>query len=649
MFGSANLLLPVEQIIGGNYEILGKLGSGGMGEVYRARDARLNRTVAIKVLRADFTDPDRRRRFIQEAQSASGLNHPNIIVIHDIIHHEGSEVMVMEYVSGRTLSDLIPPGGLRVPQVINYGMQTADALAAAHAAGIIHRDLKPGNIMVTEKGLVKLLDFGLAKLAIETRNEDPDATDVMRPMTVEGSIIGTLSYMSPEQAQGKKIDPRSDIFSFGAVLYEMATGMRAFSGENSATTLSAVLRDDPPPLAQTTPDVPPELESVIQRCLRKNPDDRYQTMQTAYEALRDLKRVSDSGILYRSHISPDAPTVIGLPPALAASVMSAPATAVPPSASVKKTPVGAIIGGTVLAIALAGGGLFWWRTTHREAETQAIPPAVEAILEAAKNANEALDNDAILEMAKAHVSNSLIISQIRSASRRDFDLSPGEVIKLVKGGVSEEVIEAMRHPDRVPQPAQSANPAEPPGAAPEKSAAQPPQTAAGQQPHTGGQQPQAVPQPVSPPVPPPSPAPAQTSASKTANVVRTADGVPFMLVLDDDVPRDAGEGTKIRFTAATEVRVGGTVVIPKGAKALGEVHSSVKKRMFGRESKVTYRLLEATSVNGTPLKIRATPSAKDGDAAGRPLDPSGNKSKDIAAPKGTQVPAYLVGNQAVAP
>ncbi len=206
------------------YQLLEKLGAGGMGDIYKAQDTRLNRFVAIKVLTKSTTgDLERKRRFIQEAQAASALNHPNIITIHDIISEGDTEFMVMEYVNGKTLVDLIPKGGLRVPQALKYSVQMADALQVAHNAGIVHRDLKPGNVMVTESGLVKILDFGLAKLTDRgplSHVSETDATQTMgdAPLTVEGSIIGTVSYMSPEQAQGKKVDTRSDIFSFGVVL-----------------------------------------------------------------------------------------------------------------------------------------------------------------------------------------------------------------------------------------------------------------------------------------------------------------------------------------------------------------------------------------------------------------------------------------------
>src|SRR6202171_1686209 len=312
------------------YQLLEKLGAGGMGEIYKALDTRLNRTVAIKVLpSAKSGDPERRRRFLQEAQAASGLNHPSIITIHDVISEGDTEFMVMEYVHGKTLNDLIPKGGLRVPLLIKYALQMADALSTAHAAGIVHRDLKPANAMVTEAGLVKILDFGLAKLTDQGPVPDsPDdrtrTMDNVAPMTVEGSILGTVSYMSPEQAQGKKVDTRSDIFSFGAVLYEMATGVRAFEGESSLSTLSAILRDQARPMSEVAPDVPPQLESVIQRCLRKMPEDRWPGMKEVQGALSALKRESDSGSLYTSRMMAPAVTSSITPSPAMVSAAAAP-------------------------------------------------------------------------------------------------------------------------------------------------------------------------------------------------------------------------------------------------------------------------------------------------------------------------------------
>ncbi len=245
-----------------HYAFLEKLGAGGMGEIYKARDSRLNRMVAVKVLAPGKTgDPQRRRRFIQEAQAASALNHPNIITIHDILPDGDTQYMVMEYVAGKTLHDLISAGRLPVPQVLQFATQMANALGVAHAAGIIHRDFKPANVMVTGSGLVKILDFGLAKLtdisagtAVTLDGEQNTLTAA--PLTREGSIMGTVHYMSPEQAEGLKLDYRSDIFSFGAVLYEMVTGHRAFDGDSGISTLSAVLRDEVKPIHEIAPDVP---------------------------------------------------------------------------------------------------------------------------------------------------------------------------------------------------------------------------------------------------------------------------------------------------------------------------------------------------------------------------------------------------------
>ena len=212
----------------GSYQILSLLGAGGMGVVYKARDTRLKRSVAIKVLPADqVSDPERKRRFIQEARAASALNHPNIITIYDIGSEGGIDFIVMEYVAGKTLDQLIPRKGLRLNETLKLAIQMADALAKAHSAGIIHRDLKPTNVMVTDDGLVKVLDFGLAKLT-EVEN-DEGGTRTTQLQTEEGTIVGTVSYMSPEQAEGKKVDARSDIFSFGSVLYEMVTGQKGIS------------------------------------------------------------------------------------------------------------------------------------------------------------------------------------------------------------------------------------------------------------------------------------------------------------------------------------------------------------------------------------------------------------------------------------
>ncbi|HWF07874.1 MAG TPA: protein kinase [Bryobacteraceae bacterium] len=293
-----------------HYEILEKLGEGGMGLVFKARDLQLGRFVAIKVLSAGAGESsDHRARLIQEARAASALNHPNIITIHDIVSIEEGECIVMEFVRGKTVADLVEAGRIPAIDCLKYATQIADALTAAHSIGIIHRDLKPANVMITPEGLAKVLDFGLAKLSGEEEGadalgfEDSDRTMSIhnsRPKTAEGAIIGTVAYMSPEQAQGQRIDARSDIFSFGAVLYEMFTGDRAFRGSSGLATLTAVLRDNPQEFSKTKVDAPQEAQEIVMRCLRKDPDQRFQSMRDVKNAIEHVYFASRSGILQLS-------------------------------------------------------------------------------------------------------------------------------------------------------------------------------------------------------------------------------------------------------------------------------------------------------------------------------------------------------------
>jgi Tol biopolymer transport system component/predicted Ser/Thr protein kinase len=286
----------------GHYRIDSKLGEGGMGVVYRATDTRLDRRVAVKVLRPDaMADPVRKRRFIQEAKTASALNHPNIITVYDVHSDDGTDYIAMEYVEGRTLDQATGRRGLGLTETLKYGIQIADALARAHAAGIIHRDLKPANVMITNEGLVKVLDFGLAKLA-EPADSDPSAETVTVPAsgpppTQEGVIVGTVAYMSPEQAESRKIDARSDIFAFGSVLYEMVTGRPAFHGASTMSTLSAILHQEPKPLREAVEGAPRDLEKVVARCLRKEPDRRFQHMADVKVALQEILQDAESGQL----------------------------------------------------------------------------------------------------------------------------------------------------------------------------------------------------------------------------------------------------------------------------------------------------------------------------------------------------------------
>jgi serine/threonine-protein kinase len=270
----------------GPYEILALLGAGGMGEVYKARDTRLHRIIALKILPVEKVgDADRRRRFLGEAQAASRLNHPNIITIYDISEENGVCFIAMEYVAGKTLEQANPSGGLPLKQAIKYAAEIADALAAAHAAGIIHRDLKPANIIVTEDGRIKLLDFGLAKFIEPAVAAAEGETATLH--TIPGAIMGTAAYMSPEQAEGRELDARSDIFSFGLVLYEMLCGRRAFQADTWISTVAAVVRDEPRPLRVMNAALPALVEQHVARCLRKDPLQRFQTMLEVKQALAD--------------------------------------------------------------------------------------------------------------------------------------------------------------------------------------------------------------------------------------------------------------------------------------------------------------------------------------------------------------------------
>jgi Tol biopolymer transport system component len=280
------------------YRIVEKLGVGGMGVVFRATDTSLGRSIAIKLMPAVTVDhPDAKRRFVQEAKAASALNHPNIVTIYEIGTNGEVDYIAMEFVAGRTLLDRIYSGGLRMSETLRYAVQIADALAAAHAAGIIHRDLKPSNIMVTDKGLVKILDFGLAKLSRQRGGSDLTGTMQTGPLTTEGTVVGTAAYMSPEQAEGKPVDARSDIFSFGAILYEMITARRAFRGETALSTLAAVLGKEPQEIEEIAPGVPDELAQLIRRCLLKEPERRVQTMEEVRPILEELQLRSMTGQL----------------------------------------------------------------------------------------------------------------------------------------------------------------------------------------------------------------------------------------------------------------------------------------------------------------------------------------------------------------
>jgi predicted Ser/Thr protein kinase len=618
------------------YQFTEKLGAGGMGEIYKAHDTRLNRIVAIKVLPAAKSgDPERRQRFLQEAQAASGLNHPSIITIHDVLSEGDTEFMVMEYVAGKTLNDVIPKGGLRVPQALKYALQMADALNAAHTAGIVHRDLKPANVMVTEGGLVKILDFGLAKLTdrAPVSLDDKTQTIATAPLTIEGSILGTVSYMSPEQAQGRKVDPRSDIFSFGVVLYEMLTGRRAFEGESSLSTLSAILRDEVKPMSEVAPDVPPPLETLLKRCLRKEPEDRCQSMREVQIALSALKRDSDSGSLYTTRVAP--------PPVVKPVVAEK-----KPSAKL------AVIGVIAAVVVLGGGATLFFARKHATPPVAQVPvetpapapadqtPAPEPAPAAPAAAPDGtLNNDGVLEMVKENVPAQVILGQIRS-SKTNFDLSTPEVIRLTKGGVPAGVIEAMRNPKRAPAPSTSA-----PASAKQSTPARPEPVAPVNAPIPAAE---PAPAPVAVAAPPPTVPPPPAAAPQTTSVV-VSDAMPFTIALAADVPSDAEMGRPLRFTAVQDFRVRGVVVIPKGAAVTGQISDTAKKKFLGiGAGKLNFELLKAETAGGQQLSVRALAARRNDGTTQRPVETNTRTgSKDIVAAQGTQYIAYIDGEQSV--
>jgi len=312
----------------GPYEILSPLGAGGMGEVYRARDERLGREVAVKVLSAEFaSDLDRRKRFEQEARSASALNHANIVTIHDIGTSNSTIYIAMELVDGKTLREVLASGPLAVKRLLDVAYQMADGLAKAHSAGIVHRDLKPENVMVSKDGAVKILDFGLAKLF----KQQPEETSNMptAQATQAGTVMGTAGYMSPEQASGKVLDFRSDQFGLGSIFYEMATGRRAFQRTTAAETLTAIIREDTEPISQINAGVPAPFRWIVERCLQKDPEERYASTR---DLARDLKSV-------REHLSE-----------VSISGETTPASA----ARARKPKLAAVVGLTVLVASTAG-------------------------------------------------------------------------------------------------------------------------------------------------------------------------------------------------------------------------------------------------------------------------------------------------------
>jgi len=281
----------------GPYEIQSQLGAGGMGEVYRARDTRLKRDVAIKILPESFApDADRLRRFEQETQAVAALNHPNILALYDVGHHNAAPFLVSELLEGETLRALLDRGHLPQRKVIDYSVQIAKGLSAAHDKGIVHRDLKPDNLFVCRDGRVKILDFGLAKLAVKETPPEPESVTMTSANTAAGMVMGTASYMAPEQVRGASVDPRTDIFAFGAVLFEMVSGRRAFRRDTAAEIMTAILKDDVAEVSDLPTPMSPALDRIMRRCLEKSPEHRFQSSKDLAFALEALTQTSGSGI-----------------------------------------------------------------------------------------------------------------------------------------------------------------------------------------------------------------------------------------------------------------------------------------------------------------------------------------------------------------
>lgn len=633
-----------------HYQLVDKIGAGGMGEIYKAQDDRLNRLVAVKILSPGMsTDPERKRRFFQEAQAASALNHPNIITLYDIVTEGDMQCIVMEYIAGKTLRDLTPAGGLPPPQALQYAAQIAGALTAAHAAGIIHRDLKPSNIMVTTSGLIKVLDFGLAKW-VDTgmSGQTGDQSTVETALTREGSIIGTVSYMSPEQAEGKRVDARSDIFSFGSVLYEMLTGKRAFEGRSGISTLSSILRDDVKPIYEAAPDVPPVLEQIVLRCLPKEPAARWQSMKEIEGALLALQRQVDPEGRFASPIAGGPLPIMPVP--------SAPplTAAVPEARPVSLTSVSTDSDPSIV-LPPPGSGVPTNGSPFRPLIDEPSPAFVPA------------------DIPRQPVTPPRVPPRRSGTSPRMLMLILGLIGIILLGAAGTAGWYWWKNHHASPAPVQRAATVPPPvatsptpvQAAPAPATEPPPEAAKPVKPkRTRKPAPDktaktVVPVPAPIPPPPPVPAPVATPAPPppkpapkpvVTTPVMVSDALPFVINLAQDVPADAPEGQAVHFTVSEGLKVGDKTVIAKGATVTGAVTGESKKKFLGIGGhKLTFRLMQADAVDGRKIAVRAIAGKSEDGPTIRSFETAkGSKAKGYAALQGAVYIAYIDGDQIVA-
>ena len=388
----------------GPYEIVAPLGAGGMGEVFRARDTRLKREVAIKVLPHGLSvDPDRLRRFEQEALATAALNHPNILAVFDIGTNEGSPYVVSELLEGETLRERLRSGSIAVRKTLDYALQIAHGLAAAHEKGIIHRDLKPENVFLTKDGRVKILDFGLAKLT-QAESGDHTSQATLTHVTEVGTVLGTAGYMSPEQVRGVAVDARSDIFSFGAILYEMISGKRAFHRDTAADTMSAILKEDPPDFAETNRNVSPALERIVQHCLEKNPEARFHSASDIGFDLEHLSGISSS------------------------TTRALPVAGAPPGGKL----MAALAGGLALALVMLGVG--WWLGRGSGSAPQAEYKQITFRTGSIGNARFTPDGSVVYSASWDGGENQLYISRTDDPGARELGLKDAELLSVSKAG-----------------------------------------------------------------------------------------------------------------------------------------------------------------------------------------------------------------------